>query len=90
MEKMKKGSKKKFMAAALAGLVVAAGTFAVQGVAQAGDAQCYGVNKCKGTGDCGGKGSACAGTNSCKGKGWLSMSKETCLKINGGTLSSQS
>ena len=47
---------------------------------------CYGVNKCKGVGDCGGKGHSCAGQNSCKGQGYLDMSKDLCLKIEGGRL----
>jgi uncharacterized membrane protein len=47
---------------------------------------CYGVNKCKGMGACGGKGTACAGTNSCKRQGFLEMDKETCLKVDGGRL----
>jgi uncharacterized membrane protein len=51
----------------------------------AGD-RCYGVNACKGTGDCGGKGYSCAGQNACKGQGWLAIDEETCLKIEGGRL----
>ncbi len=47
---------------------------------------CYGVNKCKGAGDCGGKGHSCAGKNTCKGQGYLDIDKETCLKIVGGRL----
>jgi hypothetical protein len=47
---------------------------------------CYGVNKCKGAGKCGGEGSTCAGTNSCKGMGWLPMPKDSCLGIEGGSL----
>jgi len=74
------------LASAAAGLL----TLAVPiGTATAGDAEtahCYGVNKCKGAGDCGGKGHSCAGENSCKGKGYLDMDKETCLKIEGGRL----
>ncbi len=45
-----------------------------------------GVNKCKGTGDCGGKGHSCAGETSCKGQGYLRLDKEICLKIEGGRL----
>ncbi len=48
--------------------------------------ECYGVNKCAGTGKCGGEGHSCAGTNSCKGMGWLSMPKDSCLAIEGGSL----
>ena len=40
--------------------------------------KCHGMNSCKGTGDCGGKGSTCAGQNQCKGKGWKKMSKSEC------------
>jgi len=86
---MKKENKQKFVVAAIAGLMAVAGSFAVQAVAFAEDAHCYGVNKCKGTGDCGGKGASCAGTNSCKGAGWLSVSKETCLKLEGGSLTAK-
>ncbi len=59
------------------------------GTAMAEDAEtvhCYGVNKCKGTGDCGGKGHSCAGENACKGQGYLDIDQETCLKIAGGRL----
>ena len=80
-----------WLAASVAGLL-AAGAWA--GVVRAeaemggdGDATpCYGINKCKGTGDCGGKGSSCAGTNACKGQGFLSLDKDTCLRIQGGSL----
>ncbi len=51
-----------------------------------GNVHCYGVNKCKGVGDCGGKGHSCAGKNGCKGQGYLEMSKDLCLKIEGGRL----
>jgi uncharacterized membrane protein len=69
--------------------------FAIPGLALAGDtpshgkneaAHCYGVNACKGVGDCGGKGHSCSGKNSCKGQGYLEMSKDLCLKIDGGRL----
>ncbi len=72
-----------------------ASALAVPAIALAADAQaqakddpvhCYGVNKCKGVGDCGGKGHGCAGKNSCKGEGYLEMSKDLCLKIEGGRL----
>ena len=55
--------------------------------AASSDVSCYGINKCKGAGKCGGAdGSSCAGTNSCKGMGWLSMPKDSCLAIEGGSL----
>lgn len=78
-------------------LIIAAlaGALAVPGLALAGNGpvqekegeiHCYGVNKCKGVGDCGGKGHSCAGENACKGQGYLDMSKDLCLKIEGGRL----
>lgn len=47
---------------------------------------CYGVNKCKGVGDCGGPGQSCAGSNACKRQGFIDMDKDTCLKLDGGRL----
>ena len=50
---------------------------------------CWGINKCKGTGDCGAEGcrqSGCHGSNACKGQGFLRVNPETCLKIQGGSL----
>ncbi|HCM43081.1 MAG TPA: hypothetical protein DIS66_07215 [Candidatus Omnitrophica bacterium] len=87
---MKKENKQKLVIAALTGLMAVAGSFSVQNAAHADDAQCYGVNKCKGAGDCGGKGTSCAGTNSCKGQGWVSMAKESCLRLEGGSLTPKS
>ena len=49
-------------------------------------APCYGVNKCKGTGDCGGPGTSCAGSNSCKRLGYIDMDSQTCLRLDGGRL----
>ena len=48
--------------------------------------KCYGVNKCKATGDCGGPGHSCANQNSCKRQGYIDLDKETCLRIDGGRL----
>jgi uncharacterized membrane protein len=50
---------------------------------------CWGINKCKGLGDCGASGcrsSGCHGSNACNRKGFIRLQKETCLKINGGRL----
>ena len=77
------------LASAVAGLLTLA---APAGTATAADAEkvnCYGVNKCKGVGDCGGKGHSCAGENACKGQGYLKIDKETCLKIAGGRLTAE-
>jgi hypothetical protein len=50
---------------------------------------CWGINTCKGTGDCGADGcrqSGCHGSNACKGQGFLRLEPDTCLKIQGGRL----
>ena len=79
--------KRALVAASVAGLMAAAGVMGVT-TAQAEDkVPCYGINKCKGTGDCGGKaGNSCAGKNACKGQGFLKLAKDDCLRINGGSL----
>ena len=69
--------------AALAALALASGcAHAPQGgagdTASALKGECYGVNSCKGTGECGGPGHACAGQNSCKGQGWITLAKADC------------
>ncbi len=79
------------VAAALAGLIAAAApALAKNDKKKAKDAKdetvkCYGVNKCAGHNKCAGAGNACAGKNACKGKGWLTMPKESCGNIEGGT-----
>jgi len=45
--------------------------------------ECHGMNSCKSTGACGGKGHSCAGQNKCKGQGWLKLSKKDCLAKKG-------
>ncbi len=77
-------TKKLLLGAAMAGIV--AGTVAAPRAAVAAGDKCYGVNKCKGVGACGGKNHSCHGKNECKGQGWLSIDKDTCLKIEGGSL----
>ncbi len=80
------------VAASVAGLLAAAGGagFGRQGQADdTKDGPCYGINKCKGTGDCGGKGHTCAGKNACAGQGYLKLNKETCLKIKDGRLTQE-
>ncbi|HLG19203.1 MAG TPA: hypothetical protein VI895_05230 [Bdellovibrionota bacterium] len=67
--------------AAIAGLLLS--SFGGTVTAHAADDRCYGINACKGTGDCGGKGYSCAGNNECKGKGWLKIEAETCKRIQG-------
>ena len=88
---MERTRQRALLAASMAGLVAAIGISVVGRSASAADAptdkvHCYGINKCKGAGDCGGKGHGCSGKNACKGQGYLDLSKETCLKIEGGRL----
>ena len=76
--------------ASVAGLMAAIGASGLsQAQMMAEDsktAHCYGINKCKGTGDCGGKGHACAGKNACNGQGYIDLDEEDCLRIEGGRL----
>ena len=71
--------------AAIAGLLLAAGTAnrALADDNAGAKGECWGVNSCKGTGDCAGKGHSCAGENSCKGKGWKKMNKADCDEAGG-------
>jgi uncharacterized membrane protein len=80
--------RKMMLAASMAGLMAAgvAGLSADALAGADGEVHCYGVNKCKGSGDCGGKGHSCAGQNTCKGQGFVSMSEEACLQLDGGRL----
>ena len=85
---------KRLVMASMAGLLAAAGALTGGGAARAHAEEpqsaqpvhCYGINKCQGVGACGGKGRGCAGTNACKGQGYLDLSEDTCLKIEGGRL----
>ena len=78
------------LTASLVGLVAAIGVAGlnqqVQAVDETGKVPCYGINKCKGAGSCGGAGHSCAGMNACKGQGYLEIEKDTCLKIEAGRL----
>ncbi len=76
--------KRTLLAASMAGLLMFAGA-GLSPVAHAEEVSCYGINKCKGAGACAGK-NGCAGKNSCKGHGFVKVSKEACLSIQGGSL----
>ena len=79
--------KKMLLAASVAGLMTVAASAADTMMSPAAESvPCYGINACKGTGDCGGKGSSCAGKNACKGQGFIKLAADTCSRINGGTL----
>ena len=78
-------------AAALAALTMAAGcahgsktaTTAQAAPAAGKGGECYGVNTCKGAGECGGPGHSCAGQNSCKGQGWITLIQADCEARHG-------
>lgn len=82
---MATSKRKALIAASIAGLMTVS-TAMIATNAQAEDAPCYGINACKGTGDCGGKGYSCHGKNACKGQGWLKMPTDLCTRISGGSL----
>ncbi len=89
---MKNANSRVLLAASVAGILAAAGSAWLGQRAQAaetaasGKVPCYGINKCKGAGACGGKGHSCAGNNACKAQGFISLEKDTCLKIESGRL----
>ena len=83
------------LAASVAGLIAALGIAGRVRQAQAdehggealGDTvHCYGINKCQGIGDCGGKGHSCHGQNACEGQGYIDLSQDDCLRIKDGRL----
>ncbi|HVN84565.1 MAG TPA: hypothetical protein VMW17_06950 [Candidatus Binatia bacterium] len=74
------------VASAVAGLLAASAGLAQAAEGTDDKVHCYGINKCKGTGDCSGKGHQCAGHNACKGKGHINLPKDVCLRIKGGHL----
>ena len=89
-------AKKLMMTSAMAGLLLAGGTMVSQAAdSSSEEVKCYGVNACKGHGDCSGKINACSGDNgceatlkcqsmnSCKGKGIKKMSKKECMDKKG-------
>jgi uncharacterized membrane protein len=82
---MKTNHSRRVLIASLAGALAMPLAAASQGSASE-TVHCYGVNKCKETGDCGGPGHSCANQNACKRKGYIDMDKETCLRLDGGRL----
>ena len=76
-------TKGKLVAAAVAGMFLAAPAFAQ--AANAGDAKvkCEGANSCKGTGSCKSASNDCSGKNGCKGKGWVEATTKECKDKKG-------
>jgi len=82
----KKTSRRNLLIASAAAGLFLAGAVAAPAHAAEEQVRCYGINACKGHGECGGKGHSCAGENQCKGKGYLKLSKDKCLKIQNARL----
>ena len=87
----KNAKKSKLIAASIAGLIAVSGVAVSSTAHQAAGAAapCYGINACKGTGDCGGKGYSCHGKNACKGQGFLNVPADACTRIEGGKLTAE-
>jgi len=87
----KKNSKLTLLAASVAGILAVTGAILPQNAqaAEGDKVHCYGVNKCKGTGECGGKGHGCAGLNACAAQGWVSLTEAECLATEGGRLTAE-
>ncbi len=84
-----KTNKKALIAASIAGLMSMAVSAPAVQAADVASVPCYGINACKGTGDCGGKGYSCHGKNACKGQGFIQLPAETCSRIEGGKLTAE-
>ena len=87
---MTTSKKKALIAASIAGLMSVAVSAAAPVAFPADNVPWYGINACKGTGDCGGKGYSCAGKNACKGQGFIHLPADTCTRIQGGSLTASS
>ena len=75
------------LTAAVLGLLAVGVTANAEEAAKADEKlACYGINKCKGTGDCSGQGHQCSGQNACKSQGHINLPKDVCLRIEGGHL----
>ncbi|MCG3176789.1 MAG: hypothetical protein MOGMAGMI_01753 [Candidatus Omnitrophica bacterium] len=86
---MSSQKKSKLLAASVAGLMAVSTFAALSTPAHAENVPCYGINACKGTGECGGQGHSCHGQNACKGAGWVKVPAEACTKIAGGRLTAE-
>lgn len=45
--------------------------------------KCYGVNACRGRGQCKSEHNKCKGVNSCKGIGWVPVTAKACERLGG-------
>ncbi len=75
----KSGAKIAMTAAAL----LVTGALATSAMATEFKGRCFGVNGCKGQGNCKTAQNDCKGHNACKGKGWVEMLKDECESQSG-------
>ena len=73
------------IAAAAAAMVIGTSMPQTTATAASYTVKCYGLNACKGNGNCKTVGNACKGKNACKGQGIKMMSKSACLAKGGKT-----
>ena len=71
------------IAAAAAALMMSGAFVAPTSAVAAEEVQCFGVNACKGKGECKTAQNECKGQNACKGKGFLTMTKAECEEKGG-------
>lgn len=80
---MRKHVKGAIIAAAVGTLFLGGQAMAAEEGKSETEVKCYGVNSCKGQGQCATATHDCAGKNACKGKGWIKMSRAECEKKGG-------
>jgi hypothetical protein len=81
MKLNRKSGAKLAMTAAV--LVVTGATLIGAAMGETVKGRCFGVNGCKGQGNCKSTKNDCKGKNACKGQGWLSMLQDECTKDQG-------
>ncbi len=71
--------------ASIAAAIILTGPTVVPAAESAGDGfvKCYGVNACRGRGQCKNEQHKCKGVNSCKGIGWVPVAEGTCERLGG-------
>ena len=74
-----------FAFAAMAGAATPPAGSSGMALGQTDTVHCYGVNSCKGSGDCKTTARECKGMNECKGHGFKALTAGTCL-TKGGTI----
>jgi hypothetical protein len=66
-----------------AALIISGATLIAAASATTIEGRCFGVNGCKGQGNCKTAHNDCKGKNACKGQGFLNMSEVDCNGVNG-------